>query len=317
MAAQHPVPIVERGRGYGIEAVSVDGNDVSGVAATVGGLVRRMRAGEGPFLVEAATYRWRGHYEGDPIRYRGGDELAPWQAMDPLLALGAELDRLGLAAQLAAMQERVAAGLADAEKAAGQAPYPAAEELFSAVEAPRRDIPEPTSPPPPVAGAAYRTSDAIHEAMLATLREVPEAFVAGIDVGAGGNIFGLTRDLHDEFPQRVLDTPISESALIGLAVGGAMSGMKPIVEIMYIDFIGVCFDQLMNQAEALLAHIPGLTVVMPSTPEDTYGLLRAAIADPNPVVFVEHRLLYGKKGIRPPPGHLVPLGKAAIRRPRD
>src|SRR5690606_22750827 len=136
---------------------------------------------------------------------------------------------------------------------------------------------------------------------------------------------------------------------IGTAVGAAMAGMRPVVELMYFDFIGVCLDQLMNQAaklrfmtggavelplvvrtqfgagkssgsqhsqslEALLAHIPGLTVVMPSTPADTYGLLRAAIRDPNPVVFVENRLMYGRKGPKPPEDHLVPLGRAAVRR---
>ena len=348
-AAQHPVPVVERASAYGIEGTSVDGNDVTAVARTVQALVARMRAGEGPFLVEAATYRWRGHYEGDPIRYRTGEELAAWQAVDPLLILGAELDRLGLSAQRAGIDQQVAGELADAERAAQLAPYPQPGELLRAVQAVRPAIPEPAPPPAPVPGEKYKMADAVREALLAALREMPEAFVAGIDVGAGGNIFGLTRGLYEEFPQRVLDTPISESALIGLAVGGAMTGMKPVVEIMYMDFIGVCFDQLMNQAakmhfmtggkapmslvvrtqfgsgrssaaqhsqslEALLAHIPGLTVVMPSTPEDTYGLLRAAIADPNPVIFVEHRLLYGKKGTRPAADHLIPLGKAAIRR---
>ena len=129
-----------------------------------------------------------------------------------------------------------------------------------------------------------------------------------------------------------------------------MAGLRPVVEVMYLDFLGVCFDQLLNQAaklpfmtggsadmaltvrtqfgagrssgsqhsqslEALLAHIPGLTVVMPSTPADTYGLLRAAIEDPNPVVFIENRLLYGMKGPQPPADHLVPIGRSAVVRP--
>jgi 2-oxoisovalerate dehydrogenase E1 component len=163
-------------------------------------------------------------------------------------------------------------------------------------------------------------------------------------------VFGLTRGLHDEFGERVRDTPISESAIVGLGVGAAMAGMRPVVELMYLDFLGVCLDQLLNQAaklpfmtggaarmaltvrtqfgagrssgsqhsqslEALLAHIPGLTVVMPSTPADTYGLLRAAIQDPNPVVFIEHRLLYGMKGPQPPTDHVVPIGRAAVVRP--
>ena len=174
-------------------------------------------------------------------------------------------------------------------------------------------------------------------------------FVAGIDVGAGGNVFGLTRGLHDRFGDRVRDTPISETAVMGLGVGAAMAGMRPVVELMYLDFLGVCLDQLLNQAaklpfmtggaaqmaltvrtqfgagrssgsqhsqslEALLAHIPGLTVVMPSTPADTYGLLRAAIQDPNPVVFIENRLLYGMKGPRPPADHLVPIGRSRVVR---
>jgi 2-oxoisovalerate dehydrogenase E1 component len=147
----------------------------------------------------------------------------------------------------------------------------------------------------------------------------------------------------------VRDTPISESAIVGLGVGAAMAGMRPVVEIMYLDFLGVCLDQLLNQAaklpfmtggraemaltvrtqfgagrssgsqhsqslEVLLAHIPGLHVVMPSTPADTYGLLRAAIQDPNPVVFIENRLLYGMKGPQPPADHLVPIGKSKIVR---
>jgi 2-oxoisovalerate dehydrogenase E1 component len=158
--------------------------------------------------------------------------------------------------------------------------------------------------------------------------------------------------LHERFGTRVRDTPISETAVMGLGVGAAMAGMRPVVELMYLDFIGVCLDQLLNQAaklpymtggaaemaltvrtqfgagrssgsqhsqslEALLAHIPGLTVVMPSTPADTYGLLRAAIQDPNPVVFIEHRLLYGFKGPQPPADHVVPIGKAAVVRPGD
>ena len=195
--------------------------------------------------------------------------------------------------------------------------------------------------------APWMRSGAALEAELAGDDRV---FVAGIDVGAGGNVFGLTRGLADQFGGRVRDTPISETAIIGLGVGAAMAGMRPVVELMYLDFLGVCFDQLLNQAaklpfmtggaaemaltvrtqfgagrssgsqhsqslEALLAHIPGLSVVMPSTPADTYGLLRAAIQDPNPVVFIENRLLYGMKGPQPPSDYILPIGKSAVVRP--
>ena len=178
--------------------------------------------------------------------------------------------------------------------------------------------------------------DAIRGALEAELAADDRVFLAGVDVGEGGNVFGLTRGLRERFGERVRDTPISETAIVGLGVGAAMAGLRPVVEVMYLDFLGVCFDQLLNQAaklsfmtggaadmaltvrtqfgagrssgsqhsqslEALLAHIPGLTVVMPSTPADTYGLLRAAIEDPNPVVFIENRLLYGMKGPQPLP----------------
>jgi 2-oxoisovalerate dehydrogenase E1 component len=213
-------------------------------------------------------------------------------------------------------------------------------------ERPHREEP----PPPPDDAPVFRTMDAIHDALEAELAGDDRVFVAGIDVGEGGNVFGLTRGLRQQFGDRVRDTPISETAIVGLGVGGAMAGMRPVVELMYLDFIGVCLDQLLNQAaklpfmtggsaamgltvrtqfgagrssgsqhsqslEALLAHIPGLSVVMPSTPADTYGLLRAAIQDPNPVVFIENRLLYGMKGPRPPADHILPIGRSIVVRP--
>ena len=97
----------------------------------------------------------------------------------------------------------------------------------------------------------FRTMDAIRAALEAELAGDDRVFVAGIDVGAGGNVFGLTRGLADQFGERVRDTPISETAIIGLGVGAAMAGMRPVVELMYLDFLGVCFDQLLNQAAKL------------------------------------------------------------------
>jgi 2-oxoisovalerate dehydrogenase E1 component len=216
----------------------------------------------------------------------------------------------------------------------------------------RQATPPPSQgmPAPPTRGEPFRVMDAIQLALAEALAEDDKVFLAGIDVGAGGNVFGLTRGLKERWPRRVLDTPISETAVVGLAVGAAMSGLRPVIEIMYLDFIGVCFDQILNQVaklgfmtggnaslgltirtqygvgrssgsqhsqslEALLAHIPGLKVVMPATAADTYGLLRASIVDPDPVIFIENRLLYGKKEPRPAPGYTVPLGVANVARP--
>ncbi|MFD9323911.1 pyruvate dehydrogenase complex E1 component subunit beta [Streptomyces sp. NPDC060053] len=345
-AEQHRAPLSARAAGYGIGYAHVDGNDVLAVAGLMTDVVGRLRAGGGPVLVEAETYRWHGHYEGDPERYRSPEEVAAAKERDPLLVARRHLASAGVAAaQADAVDEEIDKEIEAAVQWARSLPEPAPESLYDFVSAPRPAVPEPA----PADGEIFRSMDAVRLALEHELTADPTVFVAGIDVGAGGNVFGLTRGLAQAFPGRVRDTPISESAILGTAVGAAMAGMKPVVEIMYMDFIGVCLDMLLNQAaklrfmtggrasmplvvrtqfgagrssgsqhsqslEALLAHIPGLTVVMPSNPADTYGLLRAAIQDPNPVVFVENRLQYGFKGPKPPVDHMIPLGKAKVVR---
>jgi pyruvate dehydrogenase E1 component beta subunit len=174
--------------------------------------------------------------------------------------------------------------------------------------------------------------------------------VLGEDVAAAGGSFKATRGLLEKFgPARVRDTPISEASLVSMAVGAAMSGLKPVVEIMFMDFVTLAMDSIVNQGakarfmfgghssvpmvvrmphggglsagpqhsqclEAWFAHIPGLRVVCPSSPGDAYGLLRAAIDDPDPTIFVEHKGLYGRKG-EVHAGSSLPFGKAAIVRP--
>jgi 2-oxoisovalerate dehydrogenase E1 component len=343
-ATQHAASLAQRAAGYGIDYVAVDGNDVVAVAGVMRDVATATRAGRGPTIVEATTYRWHGHYEGDPQRYRSEAEVRAWEARDPLALHARTLD----ADLVRALESDVERELDDALEAARQGKSPAAATLFDFVVRARPDRPEP--PAPPAEAPLFRTMDAIHTALESELASDERVFVAGIDVGDGGNVFGLTRGLRARFGDRVRDTPISETAIVGLGVGAAMAGLRPVVEVMYVDFVGVCLDQLLNQAaklpfmtggaapmaltvrtqfgagrssgsqhsqslEALLAHIPGLTVVMPSTPADTYGLLRAAIQDPNPVVFIENRLLYGMKGPRPPDDHVVPIGKAKVARP--
>ncbi|MFK0157671.1 pyruvate dehydrogenase complex E1 component subunit beta [Streptomyces sp. NPDC090493] len=345
-AEQHRATLAARAAGYGIGYEHVDGNDVLAVKTLMTDVVGRLRAGGGPVLVEAETYRWHGHYEGDPERYRPAEEVAAAKERDPLVIARRQLAAAGVATALVdAVDEEIGKEIEAAVQWARGLPEPAPETLYDFVSAPRPAVPEPA----PAQGEVFRTMDAVRLALEHELSADPDVFVAGIDVGAGGNVFGLTRGLAQAFPGRVRDTPISESAIIGTAVGAAMAGMKPVVEVMYMDFIGVCLDMLLNQAaklrfmtggrasmplvvrtqfgagrssgsqhsqslEALLAHIPGLTVVMPANPADTYGLLRAAIQDPNPVVFVENRLQYGLKGPRPPADHLVPLGRAKVVR---
>jgi pyruvate dehydrogenase E1 component beta subunit len=196
-------------------------------------------------------------------------------------------------------------------------------------------------------------AEAIKEAMCEEMRKDPRIILMGEDVGIYGGAFGVSRGMFEEFgPERVRDTPISELAITGCAVGAAMTGLLPIVEIMFSDFITLAMEQLINQGaknrfqfggqgsvpmvlrapggsgtgaaeqhsqspEAWVANVPGLKIVVPSTPYDAKGLLKASIYDPNPVVFLEQKLLYRTKGAVPEPGedYTIPLGRADIKRP--
>ncbi len=196
--------------------------------------------------------------------------------------------------------------------------------------------------------------EAIREALAEEMRRDPKVFVLGEDVGPYGGAFGVTQGLCDEFGElRVIDTPISESAIIGVAIGAALRGYRPVAEMQFADFISCGFDQIVNQAatlryryggrasvpivvrapsggnvggglyhsqnpEAWFVHRPGLKVVAPSTAHDAKGLLKAAIRDDNPVVYFEHKYLYRRaKGPVPEGDEIVPIGVASVRRPGD
>lgn len=195
--------------------------------------------------------------------------------------------------------------------------------------------------------------DALREALREEMLRDPTVIVMGEDIGVYGGIFGVTAGLLDEFgEERVKDTPISEAAIAGAATGAAMTGLRPVAEIMFVDFTTIAMDQLVNQAakwhymsggritvpmvlrtatgtgrrtaaqhsqslEAWHAHVPGLKVVMPATPYDAKGLLKSAIRDNNPVIFIEHKLLYNEKGEVPEGEYLIPLGQADIKRPGE
>jgi 2-oxoisovalerate dehydrogenase E1 component len=336
-----------RAKGYGLDFARVDGNDVEAVALALREIVARLRTGGRPVLVEATTFRMRGHYEGDQQKYRDPELDQLWLARDPIEAARATLAARG--AEVSSVDLAVEREIDEAVEWARTLDEPPVDTLFDFVG------PNPTGPavaetPLPADAEPVRMSRAVRAALRHELATDPRVFIAGIDVGAGGNVFGLTRGLMAEFPGRVRDTPIAEAAIVGMGIGAAMAGMRPVVEIMYSDFITVCFDQIVNQAaklrymtggkvsvpltirtqfgagrssgaqhsqslEAMLAHVPGLAVVMPSTPADLYGLLRSAIAYDGPVVVIEHRLLYEQTGPGFAEDHLVPLGRAAITRP--
>ena len=196
-------------------------------------------------------------------------------------------------------------------------------------------------------------AEALNEALREEMRRDERVFVMGEDVAVwgGGGIFGVTKELVEEFgPERIRDTPISEEIIAAAAIGAAATGTRPVAEIMYVDFIGLAMEPIVNQAakmrymfggkiklpvviraqqgggrgnaaqhsqslEAWFAHIPGLKVAVPSTPADAKGLLKTAIRDDNPVIFLEHKVLYFTKGEVPEEEYTVPFGKADVKRP--
>jgi acetoin:2,6-dichlorophenolindophenol oxidoreductase subunit beta len=193
-------------------------------------------------------------------------------------------------------------------------------------------------------------AEAIREGLAQAMQADERVFLFGEDVGVYGGAFGVSGDLFHRFgPERVIDTPISELGIAGAAVGAAITGMKPVLELQFSDFVTLAMEQIVNQAakihfmfggkatvpmvvrlpggsgtgaaaqhsqslEAWFAHVPGLKVVQPSTPHDAKGLLLAAIDDPNPVLIFEHKLLYKTRGPVPEDPYRVPIGKAVVRR---
>ena len=194
---------------------------------------------------------------------------------------------------------------------------------------------------------------AINEAMCEEMERDDRVFLMGEDVGSFGGAMKVSRGMHEKFGEkRVMDTPLAENAIIGGALGCALTGLRPIAEIMFVDFTAVCFDQIVNQVakvrymlggqvevplvirtqgsagksyaaqhsqsfEMLFAHFPGLKVVMPATPYDAKGLLKSAIRDDNPVMFIEHGALYNTRGMIPEDEYLVPIGKADVKKQGD
>lgn len=323
--------LAKRAAGYGMRGVTIDGTDPVVVRQTVAMAVENARAGGGPVLLECRAPRLGGHYNRDIEHYRPKADRLEAAGRDPLLKLEARLVELGVGVErLAGVREANDGEIAQsiARVAASNLPDPATAREHITAASSFTTLNE----APAAAGAASMTYiQAVNEALRKDLEAQPEVRVYGEDCGVAGGIFGATRNLQREFgADRVFDTPIAESAILGSAVGAAMAGLKPIVEIMWGDFMLVALDQIINQAanvryvsrgaltaplvirtqqgatpgscaqhaqclEALLAHIPGLKVGLPADARDAFEMLRAAVADPDPVVLIEARALYQTK----------------------
>jgi len=338
-----------RAEAYGIPGVVVDGNDILACYNAAKEAVERARAGGGPTLIEAVTFRHFGHAGHDPADYVKPDDREYWMERDPIDRFEAFLIdhgdlTAGRAEQISeAAAARIKERIAWAQDQPDPDPAGIADDVFA--------VRETSGPAPGVAqGDPVTMLDAIKEAMGDEMDRDERVFLLGEDVGPFGGAFKVTAGLHERFgPRRVVDFPIAESTIVGASVGAALMGRRPIAELQYTDFIYPGLDELVNEAgkyhwkggasvpmvlrgpsgaglragpfhsfspESLVAHHPGLKVVLPSTPTNAKGLMLAAIRDPNPVVYLEHKKLY--RSIREPipaGDYEVPLGVARIARP--
>ena len=343
--------IAARGDAYGVPNQRIDGNDVAAVFDAVERAALRARAGEGPTLIEALTYRWDDHsMRANLPAHRSGDEEDEWKARDPVTRLR---DQLVAAGELSGEDYDATVTTVEAETEAAidwamKQPEPDMELAMANVLAPRKAAF--SEPPPGTREITY--AQAITEAFSLEMEADEDVIILGEDIGATGGIFGLTTGLHDRFgAERVRDTPISEGAISACGVGAAMRGKRVIVEAQLWDFVALMMDAIVNQAakarfmlggkasvpvvfrgpqgagirlaaqhcqslEMFFANVPGLQVYAPSTAYDAKGLMGTAIAEDGPVVFLEHKLLYlGATQPVPQERYFIEPGRARILRP--
>jgi 2-oxoisovalerate dehydrogenase E1 component len=325
--------LAARGAGLGIESHVVDGGDPFAVAAAVAAAAEACRRGEGPVLLECKTIRLSGHYNRDIEHYRSAEDKESARQNDPLIRLSGQMLAEGNGDQqlLHEVDASVVTEVKSLSELVRSMPVPTGSSALDHVYGESRTdylagFGEAEQP------KEMTYQRAVNTALKQELSARPEVIVYGEDVGFAGGIFGVTRGLQKEFgSDRVFDTPIAEAAILGSAVGAAMEGLRPVVEIMWADFVFVALDQIINQAanvryinssrmsapltirmqqgvtpgscaqhaqsiEAVLAHIPGIKVGLPATPQDAYQMTLAAIEDPDPTVLIEFRSLYQLTG---------------------
>ena len=344
--------IAQRAGGYGITGLTIDGTDPQQLSETMRAAAAKAREGRGAVLVECRVPRLWGHYNRDIEHYRSKEDREQARAKDPIPQFSHKLIDAGLitAQGVEELLARVKAEMDQVVSTVLDSPDPDPSTARSYVFAPVSVARAATDAARMGETKTMSYIQAVNEALHRELATRPEAIVYGEDVGHAGGIFGAARNLQKTYgADRVFDTPISESAILGSAVGAAMAGMKPIVEIMWADFMLVALDQLVNQAaniryvtagrsgapivvrtqqgvtpgscaqhsqslEALLAHIPGLRIALPATPQDAFDLLRAAVAAPDPCVIFEARSLYQMIGEVDTSREIEAIGRARLHR---
>ncbi len=345
-----------------MHAEIVNGMDILAVRDAVLRAAEGCRDGRGPYLLELNTYRYYGHSLSDPRNeYRTREEEASWREADPVENLRRQiletcvLDEPAIADLEARVRERNACAARRAAQALDPKPEDVIKYMYTSTAATkvpdryaRVEVKEPVVFKRVNGELTYR--DAIKEALYEEMKRDARVLCYGEDVADYGGAFKATKGLLEAFGRdRVFNTPISEAVICGAGVGAAMIGLRPVVELMYMDFALMASDQISNQAakwhymsggqnevpmvirvsvgggkgyggqhsqtlESVFAHIPGLYVVYPSTPAEAKGLLQSSIRDNNPVMYVESQLLYGMKGPVPEGDFLIPLGQADVKR---
>jgi 2-oxoisovalerate dehydrogenase E1 component len=359
--------LAQRGAGYNgvnMHAEVVDGMNVLAVHDAVRRAAEKCRRGEGPVLLECMTYRYLGHSLSDPrTTYRSPSEEKAWKDRDAILLFKAELAGAGVLSPEAveAEGETIRAKIQEITCRAAGAEDPKVCEIEDglwadsstadiAPEWQTTDLLKPVRRIKRMPGGKILYRHAVWEALAEEMVRDRRVVLYGEDVADYGGAFGVTMGLIETFGrQRVFNAPISEAGIVGTACGAAMTGLRPVAEIMYIDFIPLALDQLGNQVakarymfggkakipmvlrttigggkgyagqhsqslESIIAQFPGLKVAVPFTAYDAKGLLKTAIRDDNPVVFIEHQLLYADLGVVPEEEYLVPFGQAALLR---
>ncbi len=359
--------LAQRAAGFSkdnMHAEVVNGMDVMAVRDAIARARAIIEKGEGPVLLEFDTYRYYGHSLSDPRNeYRTKEEEARWKEVDPVDTFRARLiaDKIVKAAELDAVDKKVADRNARAARRAADSPDPAPADVikYMYTDTTAETVPATYSAPKiheditvkRDAKGLLNYRDAIKEGIIEEMKRDSRVVLYGEDVAEYGGAFKLSKGLIEAFGRdRVFNTPISEACICGTGVGMAMSGYRPVVELMYMDFALMASDQISNQAakwhymtgastevpmvircsvgggkgyggqhsqslESMFAHIPGTYVAYPSNPYDAKGLIKTAIRDNNPVVFVEGQLLYNVKGEVPQEEYLIPFGQANIVRP--
>ena len=352
-AAGNP-SVASRGAAYGIPGVEVDGNDAGAVANAAGAAVQRARSGAGPTLIECQTYRTRPHSEGmGDYTYRTREEVAAWRERCPIKRLRAELleRKLATEAELNGIDAEIQAEVASASQAAEKAPWPEAAAATTHVyadESPSSGEGKGSSPNPGSREISFVAATV--EALDFEMARNSRIFVLGEGIGVRGGNFGTTPGLFAKYgAERLCDTPICERGFVGLGCGAAMTGTHPVIDFMFIDFLNDAFGELINQIakmqymssgrlrmpillrgcigighaaathhsgsyHSIYSHIPGLRVVVPSTPYDAKGLFTHALRCDDPVLFLEPRELMATKGPVPVEPYEIQFGQARTAR---